>query len=287
MGTDADALDDLYAADPAEFTARRDALARELRQAGDRAAADEVKALRRPSQAAWLVNRLARERGDDLEAVLAAGRELAAAQEAAIGGGGGDALRGAQRALRAAVEGLVQSVAAGESQTTVERVRATLHAAAGDDDLRERVAAGRLEREVTAIGFGGEVSAPAKPARPSPGAKPRAPKKGAAKKGAKGGDAAAERRRREAEARERERQEAEERARREAEERERREREERRRQELREAKEVEAAAASAVEEAEQAVEDAQATLRRAKDDLRAARAAAKDARKRRDALEQR
>jgi hypothetical protein len=53
---------DLYALDPSEFTAARDARAAETRQAGDRELAAAVKGLRRPSAAAAALNLLARER---------------------------------------------------------------------------------------------------------------------------------------------------------------------------------------------------------------------------------
>ena len=51
--------DRLYTLPPAAFTAARDAAVGEARQAGDRATATELAGLRRPTQAAWLVNLLA------------------------------------------------------------------------------------------------------------------------------------------------------------------------------------------------------------------------------------
>ena len=53
-------VDQLYGGPPDEFIARRDARAKELRKGGDRAAADAVKKLRKPSVSAAAVNRLAR-----------------------------------------------------------------------------------------------------------------------------------------------------------------------------------------------------------------------------------
>src|SRR4051812_44776528 len=53
-------VDDLFALDPSEFTAARDRLVAELREAGDKGAAAEVKALRRPTVTAWALNQLAR-----------------------------------------------------------------------------------------------------------------------------------------------------------------------------------------------------------------------------------
>ena len=61
-GIDA-AADELYAVLPAAFIAARDARAKEARSAGDEKLYAQVKALRRPSAAAWLVNLLARSDG--------------------------------------------------------------------------------------------------------------------------------------------------------------------------------------------------------------------------------
>jgi len=51
---------ELYAAAPEAFTERRGELAAAARDAGDRAAAKAIAGLRRPTRAAWVVNRLAR-----------------------------------------------------------------------------------------------------------------------------------------------------------------------------------------------------------------------------------
>ena len=53
---------ELYALPPEEFTAARDALARQARASGQAALANEIRALRKPTQGAWVVNPLARER---------------------------------------------------------------------------------------------------------------------------------------------------------------------------------------------------------------------------------
>jgi hypothetical protein len=51
---------ELYGTDPQEFTDRRKALASAARAAGDAAAARQIAALRKPTRAAWVVNRLSR-----------------------------------------------------------------------------------------------------------------------------------------------------------------------------------------------------------------------------------
>jgi hypothetical protein len=153
-----DVADELYGAPLAEFTARRDARAKEMRKE-DRAAANAVKRLRKPSVAAWAVNQLRRRSPDDLEALLAAGEALRQAQ---LGGGDRDAIRAAAADEREAVERLVgdaaealRSEASGVSDATLEAVRGTLHAAASDDEARELIRRGALTEARQAVGLGG------------------------------------------------------------------------------------------------------------------------------------
>ena len=90
--------------------AARDALARSLRKGGERDEAERVRALRRPSPAAWTINQLARD--DDLDAMpelLAAGERLREAQDAALAGRADarDELRAAMGGQRAAIDALL------------------------------------------------------------------------------------------------------------------------------------------------------------------------------------
>jgi hypothetical protein len=145
-----DTVDELYGAPPDEFIARRDARAKELR-GSDRAAADAVKKLRKPSVSAGAVNQLVRRAPDDVEALLAAGEALRQAQ---LGGGDRDAIRAAARDEREAVERLVGQ--AGKlSSAALEEVRETLHAAATDEEAREQVRRGVLTEAKQAVGLGG------------------------------------------------------------------------------------------------------------------------------------
>jgi hypothetical protein len=169
----AEVVDELYGAPPGEFIARRDAAAKELR-ASDRAAADAVKRLRKPSVSAAAVNHLARSAPDDVEALLAAGEALRQAQ---LGGGDRDAIRAAARDEREAVEKLVGE--AGElSPAALEEVRETLHAAATDEDARELVRRGVLTEARRAVGLGG-FGAVAAPPAPAPSRAPRKKKQSA------------------------------------------------------------------------------------------------------------
>ena len=175
--------DELYGAEPGEFVARRDAMAKELRASGDRTGADAVKKLRKPSVSAAVVNRLARAASDDVSALLAAGEALRQAQ---LGGGDRDAIRAAARDEREAVETLV-SQAGRASPAVLEEVRSTLHAAASDDEARELIRRGVLTEARQAAGFGGFPA----PSRDSEGSKQLAGEGGGeAKPRRKGGGAA-------------------------------------------------------------------------------------------------
>ena len=133
--------DRLYGLPPEEFTRARNEAERELRNAGDRAQADRVKALRKPNAAAGAVNRLVREHRREVDAFLRAAVALRDAQFAGKGN-----IASAAVAQREALEKLVSL--GGES------VRATLQAAAVDDNTARDLVAARLVREPEPAGFG-------------------------------------------------------------------------------------------------------------------------------------
>jgi len=150
-----EAVAELYGAAPEEFTERRKALGAAARDAGDKAAATAIAALRKPTRAAWAVNRLSR---TDVAAPVRL-KELA------------DALRGAQRAmngrrlreLSAARGPLIDELtrralaAAGVPDpppSLRDEVAATLTAALADPDVAARFSAGTLTRAVHWSGFG-------------------------------------------------------------------------------------------------------------------------------------
>jgi hypothetical protein len=72
--------DRLYALPPADFTRARNQRADQARRAGDRALAERIRALRRPTVSAHALNLLVRTRRELVEQVLALGRELREAQ---------------------------------------------------------------------------------------------------------------------------------------------------------------------------------------------------------------
>jgi hypothetical protein len=183
-----DEISGVYALGLDDFTRARNEAAKRLRGAGEAEAARAVRALRKPSRAASAINHAVRAEPEATERLIAAADELARAQETALTGGhGGDELKAAIAAHNAAVEELVDAVAeqlAGErSAAVIDRARETLRAVAGDDELREELAAGRVTSDREAVGFGGDVPARtprrqakagrrAKAARPAEAGKP-------------------------------------------------------------------------------------------------------------------
>ena len=166
-------LDGLYAHPVEAFTAARNELAKRLRAAGQSEEADEIKALRRPTAPAALVNRLARERAKEVGKLLAAGEALRKAHST-----GGSALRTAGEAERRAIDALVaeaRRLDADASDATLMRVASTLRAAASDPKTRPLLEHGRLETDVEPHGFealeGVTIAPPPKgkaPAGPKP-----------------------------------------------------------------------------------------------------------------------
>lgn len=164
----------LYAVAPERFIAARDALVKRLRTAGDRAGADRVRTLRRPSPALWAVNGLARREPGAIAALLQAAEGLRSAQGRLLAGETGDDLNRSAQAHRDAVHeladlgrGLLEESGRPASVIMVERIRRTLHSASLLEEARPLLAEGRLTGEVPAQGFGieGVGAAPGEPRR--------------------------------------------------------------------------------------------------------------------------
>jgi len=154
--------DELYGLPLDQFVPARTELAKSLRAAGRREDAKAVVALRKPSIAAWAVNQLVRTRRREIQSLFESGDELRAAQSGLLEGRGDPrALRSAgerERAIVAELVGVARGLLTSEgndlSAATLERVSDTLHAAALDEEARELVRDGRLERELRHVGLG-------------------------------------------------------------------------------------------------------------------------------------
>jgi hypothetical protein len=176
-----DEVAQLYGLPLNEFVPRRDALARELRKAGDRKRAAEVAKLKRPTVAAWAVNQLARRNRKDLDLLLDAGHRLRTGQVQALESGDPSQFEKARRDHERAVHGLVaeaRNLVAKErgasSDQALSSIERTLRYASIDDEHRAELASGTLTAEVEAPGFGAFAgmalptqAAPSKPKRAS------------------------------------------------------------------------------------------------------------------------
>lgn len=158
-------VDELYGLPPGEFTARRDALAKRARSAGDAGLAGEIRALRRPTASAAAVNLLARTAAGDLRGYLALGERLREAQA----GLDGSLLRSLGRERQDAAAALVEAAASladgGLSDAVRQEVDETLRAAVADPAAAAAVASGRLTKALSYAGFG-EVDMTAATATP-------------------------------------------------------------------------------------------------------------------------
>jgi len=166
----------LYGLPLDEFTSARNAAAKELRDRGLRDEADAVKALLKPSVAAWAVNQLTRRRHADLDEFLDA---AVGAREAQLGGkpGAREAVKHQRDALEKLVRAAREELGGKPTEAVTAKIRQTLEAAAVDDQAAEDVRRGRLAKELEPAGFG-TLAAHA----PPPGKKSARPTRDAASK---------------------------------------------------------------------------------------------------------
>lgn len=172
-----DIATELYTAPLREFTSARNARAKDT---ADAALAASIRALRKPSVAAWVVNVFARERRSQLAEALQLAEELREAQAdldaRALAQLGRDR-RALTRKLASAAAELAQSRGESVTASTLEAVTQTIAAAFFDQTAAAAVASGRLVRELepagtfadiadtlVAGGAPGVATAPARPA---------------------------------------------------------------------------------------------------------------------------
>ena len=185
MATDAltAAADELYALVPEEFTAARNARAKDAK-ADDRQLGQRIGEFRKPSPAAWILNQLVREQPDAIDELLDLGADLRDAQAA----GDGKTLTTVGAERRQLIAGLLRQAThladaadRSPSRAVLDEVEQTLIAATVDEGAGEALPTGRLTRSLQAVGFeavdldgavAGEASA-ARPRKPRP-AKPSA-----------------------------------------------------------------------------------------------------------------
>jgi hypothetical protein len=155
---------DLFALPLDRFTEARDNLSRRLKAEGDEEGARQVSAMRKPSVAAWALNRVAREDPEAVAGLLESHRKLREA-------GSRQEVEEASRQRRELVARLTDEAMSGldsSSLQTRDRINRTLLAVATDQEGEANLEAGTLVRELEPTGGGwGEIDLPPPP-RPDP-----------------------------------------------------------------------------------------------------------------------
>jgi hypothetical protein len=169
----------LYALPLSEFTAARNARAKELKQKDPELAA-AVAALPKPSVAAGALNELVHEDPSEVRALIQSGKRLRQAQEAAVSGKKGADLNEAIKEHRGALDRVQRDLRRRKlSGPTIEKATQTLRVASLDPELWQLLERGLLHEDLAASGFGLDPAlVPARPRqRPKSAAKKPAPPK--------------------------------------------------------------------------------------------------------------
>jgi hypothetical protein len=158
-------VDGLYAQAPNEFVRARDELARRRKDEGQAEEAAAIKALRRPSVAAWAVNQVTRRWPGEVAELLAAAEELRRLQRRAASGVRAEGFQRATGRRRRAIAALarrasdVLAASGRHSPGASKAAWATFEAASVDEEAGDEVKAGRLTRELVASADFGRVGA--------------------------------------------------------------------------------------------------------------------------------
>jgi hypothetical protein len=151
----ADAVDELYGIDPAGFTERRGELVAAARAAGAGEAAKEIAALRRPTRAAWVLNRLARAQPQLARDFAELGARLRTAHENLDGAQLRELTRQRRQLIdQTAVQAFASAGIGLPTAALRDEVTATLGAALAVPEIAERFAAGSLVTAEEQDGFG-------------------------------------------------------------------------------------------------------------------------------------
>jgi hypothetical protein len=156
-----DRIAEVFARPLEEFVDARNTLAKELASDGDEVSARRVRALRKPSVAAWAVNHVVAEHRRKITSLLQTGEKLGDAQRKLLKGHRSDELHELMRRERETIAELTDDAAtllesAGHSASAgvKEKIADTLAAMVTMQDVRDAALAGRLEKEARRAGFG-------------------------------------------------------------------------------------------------------------------------------------
>jgi hypothetical protein len=142
---------------PEDFTAARNQLAKTAKDAGDERAGSALKALRKPTLAAWLANQLVRTDPAGIDELTTLGEELQAAHLS----GDGARVRELTRVRRNLVRSLVKTARAHAeslgrpvSEQAAVKLTETLEAALVDRGAAQLLRTGQLTSAMRHVGFG-------------------------------------------------------------------------------------------------------------------------------------
>ena len=182
----AQAMDELYSADPDSFMERRSSLSAAAKQAGDPAGAKQIAALRKPTRSAFSVNLLARKDPDAVAELLDLGSQLRDAERSV------DAkqIRELTTRRRRLIDELTKRAfdlldERAPSSAIRDEVVSTLTAALADEEVADQVADGTLVKPARweGFGFGGGPDLSLVPSPPTKRASPPNAPKTPARKG--------------------------------------------------------------------------------------------------------
>lgn len=143
----------LYRLPLSEFTPARDKLSAELASRGEKEAAKEVKGLRKPTVAAWAVNRLAHESPDEMTELFELRERLEEVGDAAEMRRLATERRALVSRLVARAGDILEREGHASSATTLEKITRTLQAGESTEE-QELMRSGRLSRDLAPSGFG-------------------------------------------------------------------------------------------------------------------------------------
>ncbi|HEX2054071.1 MAG TPA: hypothetical protein VHJ78_10155 [Actinomycetota bacterium] len=147
----------LFELPPEEFTGERDRIAKDLKRQGDAEAAAAVKALKRPSLAAYALNLVAHKTPELIDRLLESGDRLGSATSRSAMEEAKSDRQAAIAEVTAQAASLLEELGRPMTAQVREKVTETLLAVATDPDTRELLKAGQLLKEAEPTGFGGPV----------------------------------------------------------------------------------------------------------------------------------
>ena len=157
--TEEDDIDALFQLTPPEFVTARNALATQLKKAGQNDVARRVKALPKPSISAWTVNQLYWKHRAAFEKLLANGERFRQAQVSRLAGKGTDIhkllneRREELSAMSRLAAQILQRSSGAAPSGVMRRITATLEALSAYGTLAGAPSAGRLVEDVDPPGF--------------------------------------------------------------------------------------------------------------------------------------